>query len=59
MSILINYLNIITGRVVAWLPKNFDSIAGAWLKGGQGGGLPCSFSKFKEKCPDFGKKCPN
>ena len=27
--------------------------------GGRGGGLPCPFSKFKEKYPDFGKKCPN
>ena len=24
-----------------------------------GGSLPCPFSKFKEKCPDFGKKCPH
>ena len=29
-------------------------------RGGEGGGdLPCPFSKFKEKCPDFGKKHPN
>ena len=28
-------------------------------RGEEGGGdLPCPFSKFKEKCPDFGKKCP-
>ena len=27
--------------------------------GGGGGSLPCPFSKFKEKCPDFGKKCPH
>ena len=26
---------------------------------GNGGGLPCPFLKFKEKCPYFGKKCPN
>ena len=23
---------------------------------GEGGGLTCPFLKFKEKCPDFGKK---
>ena len=28
-------------------------------RGTRGGGLPCPFSKFKEKCPDFGRKCPN
>ena len=28
-------------------------------RGGRGGGLPGPFSKVKEKCPDFGKKCPN
>ena len=28
-------------------------------RGGRGGGLPCPFLKFKEKCPDFGKKCPS
>ena len=31
------------------------------LRGGgaKGGGLLSPFSKFKEKYPDFGKKCPN
>ena len=28
-------------------------------EGGGGGGLPCPFLKFKEKGPDFGKRCPN
>ena len=27
--------------------------------GGGGGALACLFSKFKEKCPDFGKKYPD
>ena len=27
--------------------------------GGEGGGLPCPSSKFKEKCPDFGQKMPS
>ena len=26
---------------------------------GEGGGFSCLFSKFKEKCPDFGKKMPS
>ena len=32
---------------------------GAQLEGGRGGGLPCPFLKYKEKCPDFWEKCPN
>ena len=28
-------------------------------RGRRGGGFPCPFLKFKEKCPNFGKKCPN
>ena len=35
-----------------------NSFAGAQLEGRRGGGLPCPCSKFKEKCPDFGKKMP-
>ena len=26
--------------------------------GGEGGGLPCPFSKIWKKCPNFGKKIP-
>ena len=37
-----------------------EHISGTQLEGGgRGGGLPCPFLKIKEKCPDFGKKCPN
>ena len=36
-----------------------EFLPGALLEGGREGGLPCPFSKFKEKCHEFGKKCPN
>ena len=26
------------------------------IRSGEGGGLPCPFSKLKKKCPGFGKK---
>ena len=48
-------------KLLSALDESESSVSGRRVTraGERGGGLHCPFSKFKEKCPDFGKKCPN
>ena len=74
MTFLINFLllDFLLNLLVCCIAKYFDfffkqkrgschisSTQTCNYRGHRGGGLPCPFSKFKEKCPDFGEKCPH
>ena len=50
------YLHRFLKLYISQTKKSLNSKSRRVTRAGRGGGLPCPFSKFKEKCPDFGEK---